>query len=55
MDRWIIDGMCSSNQTWLTAFLSETDFPKVIIDLNTKKRCLCALAIRENMGRLGNK
>ena len=56
-DKWlsVIDGMRIFNQTQLTTFLTEAGFSEVIVKRNTKKHWLCALAIRENMGHLGNK
>lgn len=49
-DKWlsVIDGMRIFNQTQLTDFLTEAGFSKIIVDQNTKKYWLCALAIREN-------
>lgn len=56
-DKWlsVIDGMRIFNQTQLTTFLTEAGFSEVVVKRNTKKHWLCALAIRENMGHLGNK
>ena len=56
-DKWlsVIDGMRIFNQTQLTTFLTEAGFSEVVVKRNTKKHWLCALAIRENMGYLGNK
>ena len=56
-DKWlsVIDGMRIFNQTQLTTFLTEAGFSEVIVKRNTKKHWLCALAIRENTGHLGNK
>ena len=56
-DKWlsVIDGMRIFNQIQLTTFLTEAGFSEVIVKRNTKKHWLCALAIRENMGHLGNK
>ena len=56
-DKWlsVIDGMRIFNQIQLTTFLTEAGFSEVIVKRNTKKHWLCALAIRENMGYLGNK
>ena len=56
-DKWlsVIDGMRIFNQIQLTTFLTEAGFSEVIVKRNTKKHWLCALAIRENTGHLGNK
>ena len=56
-DKWlsVIDGMRIFNKTQLTTFLTEAGFSEVVVKRNTKKHWLCALAIRENMGHLGNK
>ena len=56
-DKWlsVIDGMRIFNQTQLTTFLTEAGFSEVVVKRNTKKHWLCALAIRENTGHLGNK
>ena len=56
-DKWlsVIDGMRIFNQTQLTTVLTEAGFSEVVVKRNTKKHWLCALAIRENMGYLGNK
>lgn len=56
-DKWlsVIDGMRIFNQIQLTTFLTEAGFYEVIVKRNTKKHWLCALAIRENTGHLGNK
>ena len=56
-DKWlsVIDGMRIFNQIQLTTFLTEAGFSEVTVKRNTKKHWLCALAIRENTGHLGNK
>ena len=56
-DKWlsVIDGMRIFNQTQLTTFLTAAGFSEFVVKRNTKKHWLCALAIRENMGHLGNK